>query len=172
MKKLFYITGLESSGSALAASIVGHVLGIVEFEHGKCLGGKYLVEKDDIVVVHRSLPYYRNPRKWLNLNEIQSEYRDYDRHFILTLRDRTISEKSRIRRFPDTNVLSAATDTDRAIGIIKQIMHSGEKYMLWSYEMFMLLKLDYLRSLYDFIGCKSTFVPDLIDANKNYLGGS
>ena len=39
--------------------------------------------------------------------------------------------------------------------------------MVWCYESFMYLKGDYLRTLYDFLGVESDFVPELFDTNRS-----
>jgi len=171
MKKLFFIMGLESSGSALVANIIGHVLNVIEFNQeewgGKCWGGKSIIKKESLTLIHRSLPYHR-PQKWVDLNDVIREYHDHERFFILTTRDQRITELSKVRRFGG-NMKSAAEDSIKAAKIITTVLKSQEKSLIWSYETFMLLGLDYLKILYNFIGVSSKYIPKLRDANPNYL---
>ena len=96
MKRLIIVTGFESSGSVFAARIVSFVLGkCSKFGdwNGYGWNGKY---GEKLVIVHRSMPYMRNPKRWIN--DLENEIallKDYSREFIICTRDLNISRISR-----------------------------------------------------------------------------
>ena len=116
-------------------------------------------------VCHRSLPH-RKPPVYANIEELISENcAEYEIYFILTTRDISISEVSRMHRLAKP-LSDTRTESDKAREIMIAVINSGYKYFVWSYETFMYLDKYYLKDLYSFIGVESDFIPDLYDANR------
>lgn len=165
--KCVFIIGPESSGSMLIARMLAEVLGIERY--GKWNGVGW-VDKGKHKVCHRSLPFnippqYPDITKWISNNE-----QDYEIYFVITTRDITISEVSRIKRFPKT-MEQVQKESKKAKDSITELLSSDEKCFVFSYEAFMFLKLAYLRRLYKFLGIDSEFIPDIVDGNKRRLTG-
>ena len=160
--KCVFVIGPESSGSKLVAKICSHVLGIHEFGHWD---GTAWSNKGEHAVLHRSLPY-QNPSIFPDLNQwVDNKRAEYDISFILTTRDISMSHLSRYERWEkQTETSERETETARAMMV--EILNGPEKSLLWSYETFMFLKMDYLKTLYDFLEVSSKFKPELIDGNR------
>lgn len=163
--KCVFATGPESSGSRLVAKICSHVLNIQKYGDWNGVGWS---NSDHHKVCHRSIPFGIPPRfpnleKWISENE-----KDYEIYFILTTRDTTISEFSRIERFPKT-LAEVRKDSKIAKELMKQAINSGHKYFIWSYETFMFLREEYLKSLYSFLEVESDFIPLLRDGNEKRI---
>ena len=161
-KKCVFAIGPESTGSMLVAKIISHVLEVHQYGDWDGVGWS---DKGSHKVCHRSLPYgfpskFPDVDKWIKENETE-----YDIYFVLTTRDITVSESSRIERF-SKNPEQVKEETGIAKDMMLKIMKGEQKYFLWSYETFMFLKLDYLKLLYDFLKVDSAFIPPLFDGNK------
>lgn len=134
--KCVFVVGPESSGSMLIAKIISHALNIDQYGEWNGAGWS---DKGMHKVCHRSLPYLIPPQypdidKWIHKNQ-----HDYDIFFVITTRDITISEVSRIKRFSKT-LEQVQKESKRASEIICELINSGQKYYIWSYETFMFLK--------------------------------
>ena len=161
MKKCIFVIGPEGSGSRVAAKICSNVLGIHQYGDWK---GNDWSDKGHHKVCHFSLPNGRPPKfpdvgQWVSENE-----KNYEIYFVLTTRDITISELSRFNRRAKP-FKQSQKESAKARDIMLMIINSRHKYIIWSYESFMFLREGYLNSLYEFIGVKSEFIPNLIDAN-------
>jgi hypothetical protein len=163
--KCVFTVGPESSGSMLIARIIANVLNVEKY--GKWDGVGW-IDKGKHKVCHRSLPFnippqYPNIAKWISDNK-----RNYDIYFVITTRDLTISEVSRINRFPKT-MEQVQKESKNARAVISALLNSDQKCFVFSYETFMFLELAYLKRLYKFLGIDSNFIPDIIDGNKRRL---
>jgi hypothetical protein len=119
-------------------------------------------------ICHRSLPYGLHAQ-FPDVEAMVADHRDrHDILFLLTTRDRTLSELSRRSRF-GKSAQQVSRETERARDIISSILRSEWPSFLWSYETFMLLGGDYLSLLYRFIGVESDFLPELRDGNAERI---
>jgi len=164
--KCVFVIGPESSGSMLIARICSHVLNIQRYGEWN---GVAWSDKGSHKVCHRSLPYgnppqYPDIKRWVSENE-----KDYDLYFILTTRDITISEISRFNRWSKP-IEQSQLESAKAKEIIATVINAGHSFFIWSYETFMYLEGSYLDILYQFLGVKSDFIPELIDANPGKIG--
>lgn len=161
-RKCVFVLGPEGSGSKLAARICADALGIRAFERwdgdGWCDEGFHRV-------LHRSLPYGDPPRFPDVVQWIRSHEDEFDLCFVITTRDRTLSEYSRLSRFPKSRQQVRAESEDAKATMV-EVMRSGEKYLVWSYETFMFLETAYLEELHRFLGVESDFAPRLVDGNE------
>ena len=99
MKRLVIILGFESSGSVFCGRVISYVLDkCSRFGEWKGYGWNGNIG-DDLVIIHRSMPYGRK-KKWMEelLEEI-SDMKNYSKEFIICTRDLNISKISRISRF-------------------------------------------------------------------------
>jgi len=160
--KCVFVVGPEGSGSKLAARICAAALGIAAFDEwdgdGWSDGGTHKV-------LHRSLPYGDPPRfpdvaRWIADHEGQ-----WDLYLVLTTRDRTLSHYSRMSRFPKS-LRQVRSESEEARAIMAEILGSGRKRFIWSYETFMFLGGAYLEELQRFLGVDSTVLPHLVDGNE------
>ncbi len=161
-KKCIFIFGPESSGSRLMSKTLAHALDIREFDRWD---GSGMICDDTHKVWHESLPAGVIP-SFPDVEQMIAEHeKDYSLYFILTTRDITISESSRIARFnkPHSQVHE---DSSMAREIMLKLMRSDRKIFIWSYESFMYLGQDYLNLLYRFLDIDSNFMPQLNDGNK------
>ena len=159
--KCVFVMGPEGSGSKLAARLCADALGISPF--GEWDGNGWC-EGQSCKVLHRSLPYGDPPRfpdiaQWVARNE-----GDSDLYFVLTTRDQTLSEYSRLSRFPKS-LSQLHAESEHAQAAMAEVMRSGQKYFIWSYETFMLLGADYLGDLHLFLAAESGSLPQLVDGN-------
>ena len=96
---------------------------------------------------------------------------------MLCTRDIHISERSRLFRsklVPGLNLSPQQfrDDSLKARKIIIDVMGRKLDYFLWSYETFLYLGRDYLRSLNRFLGVDADFMPKVQDGNVKYLVGN
>ena len=163
--KCVFTIGPESSGSKLIAKIISHALNI--HEYGEWDGFNWS-DKGKHKVLHRSLPS-GSPPKFPNIEQcISDNIRDYDIYFVLTTRDITISENSRMDRY-SKSLEQVQIESEKAKEMMAHVLHSGHKCFIWSYETFMFLRKEYLRLLYDFLDLDSDFTPPVADGNKNRI---
>jgi hypothetical protein len=164
-RKCVIVFGPESSGSKLVAKIIAHVLDVQSFGDwngaGWCVGEQHRV-------CHRSLPFGATPQFPDVAAMIQDHREGFDLRFILTTRDQTLSQASRVARFKKTPV-QLDEESARAREIILGILKSGWPALVWSYETLMFLRDGYLAQLYDFLGVTSDFMPTLTDGNAARL---
>lgn len=151
----------------LVGRVVAHVLGAADYGDWDGIGW---IDNGGNKVCHRSLPFgspsvYPNVRKWINDNE-----GEYELYFVLTTRDQTISEASRINRF-NKPVEQVQRESLEARQIIRDLLGSEQKCFIFSYETFMYLELSYLQQLYRFLGVESGFMPSITDGNRRRLLG-
>lgn len=172
-----FIIGPESSGSTLIAKIISTALNGDTGWNGRgfnCCntwncdresGFSKPCSKVKHLVCHRSLPFGENPEwppieKWTNM---------YDATFVICTRDATISSKSVLDRMKRTEK-DREDNRNRSTAIIKDILASNSRSIIWSYETFILLKETYLKQLYQFLEIESTYFPDsIVDANSKYI---
>jgi len=161
MNKCVFVVGPESTGSKLISRILADALGVVQYSQWDGTG---CVDNGKDKLCHRSLPYGIPPRYPDIADWINKHRDDYELFFVITTRDITLSETSRIKRFPK-NLGQVRRETKHAKMIISELLKSNNKCYIFSYETFMFLQIDYLRKLYEFLGIDSTFIPELIDGN-------
>jgi hypothetical protein len=160
--KCVFAIGPESTGSMLVAKVCAHVLDVAPFGEWN---GVAWVEGDSHKVCHRSLPYAQPPQ-FPDINQWIQENRDeFDILFVLTTRDISMSEYSRIERF-GKSMQQVQKESERAKSIMIDVMQSGFPFFIWSYETYMYLGLHYAKGLYDFLEVQSDFVPAIKDGNK------
>ena len=60
---------------------------------------------DNLVIIHRSMPYEKSPKKWLNnlLEEING-MDHYEISYVICTRDLNISKQSRLKRFDSEKI--------------------------------------------------------------------
>ncbi|WP_417608711.1 hypothetical protein [Owenweeksia hongkongensis] len=176
-EKCIFVIGPESSGSTFIAKVISTALNGDTGWNGRGFNccNKWDCDRENgftkscsevkHLVCHRSLPF-GEISQWPPI----SEWEDfYDANFILCTRDASISSNSvldRMKRTQKSRNLNLLKSTE----IIKDIIGSESKSMIWSYETFVLLQEAYLKQLYDFLKIKSDYLPDsIIDANSKYI---
>lgn len=166
--KCVFVLGPESSGSMLVARTLSHALGIHEYGQWDGTGWSER-EGAQHRLLHRSIPYNRPP-VYPDPEQLLTDAGDAEIHWVLTSRDVTLSEISRIDRFAST-MEECRSDTERARDTMLWIIsHRPEtEWSLFSYEAFMLLGKPYVDWLYRRIGLDSDFCPALKDANRKRL---
>ncbi|WP_422048935.1 hypothetical protein [Shimia sp.] len=168
MKRLLIVTGFESSGSVFLARVASHVLQKCK-TFGAWDGYGWNGDRgDDLVIIHRSMPYSRGPKKWFE--ELQDEIKDladYDVRFVICTRDLSISRTSRQLRFGGATATYKADDA-RARDIFANIMQTHE-YYIFSFESALALREIYYQDFYKWLGVESSFSPPLFDANAPYV---
>jgi hypothetical protein len=167
VKKAFVILGYESSGSVFTAKVISHVLGKCRHFgqwHGYGFNGQ---PGDDIVILHRSIPFMR-PKLWHDEPaEIFNIFEGYEVRFVICTRDLTISQRSRVKRFGGTEEDYQA-DSQRATELFLKIIDKHDCYV-FSYETMVALGLGYFKILYKWLNVESEFSPKIEDGNSPYL---
>ena len=149
-KKPVIVMGPEGSGSKLIAKICARALNLPH------------------AVMHHSLPRFFRP-SWADPAALVAEHEgEFDIYFVLTTRDITLSEMSRMERFGRTKE-QCQEHSERAKEIMSKVIRDGHKHFVWSYETFMFLGKLYLDALYQFLGVESDFIPPLVDGNKRRI---
>ena len=167
MKNALVILGYESSGSVFISKVVSHVLGKCNF-FGEWNGYGFNGEiGDQLVILHRSIPYGR-PKRWHdNPKEIKKIFGDYELRFIICTRDPTISQLSRIRRFGGSSS-DYFDDTSRATSLFAKVIRKYPFY-IWNFETMLTLGTSYFDDLYKWLNIESDFYPNVKDANRPYI---
>lgn len=168
MKDLLVITGFESSGSVFTARIASFALGkCKKFGdwHGYGWNGRI---GDDLVIIHRSMPYGRNPKRWHeDLKKEIEGINSYRKSFVICTRDLSISKLSRIRRFGGS--FQSYSDDDIVARSIFAKLMSSERTFIFSFESAVCLGDSYYQKFYEWLGVNSDFSPPLFDANEPYI---
>ena len=167
MKRLcVFVIGTESSGSKLIARILAHALGIEPY--GNWNGSGWAIsQRSPHRLCHRSQPYGSEGR-FSDIRQWNHDNRDFTIRYVICTRDVTISERSRRARWPGRRG-TFAEQTERARSLIRDVMRTCD-YTIWSYETFMFIGADYLRTLYCSLGIESDFVAiDTVDANPKHV---
>ena len=167
MKRLIIILGFESSGSVFCGRVISYVLDkCSRFGEWKGYGWNGNIG-DDLVIIHRSMPYGRK-KKWMEelLEEI-SDMKNYSKEFIICTRDLNISKISRISRFGG-DWSEYLRDDERATKIFSKII-KDENYFIFSYESAAALGGHYYITLYNWLKVESTFFPPFFDRNAPYI---
>ncbi len=167
-KDLVIVTGFESSGSVFLARTCSFVLGKSDrFEDWNGYGWHGDVG-DDLVIIHRSMPYGLHPKSWFaELKDEIADLADYRTRYIICTRDLTISRISRRMRFGGSDNEYRADD-EKARVIFDEIMTSFD-YFIFSFESALALRKSYYLDFYDWLGVESDFDPPLFDANRPYI---
>jgi hypothetical protein len=161
-----FVVGMESSGSKLVAKILSHALGIQPYGTWNGSGWSRSFASPHRLC-HRSQPYGHDSR-FSDIRRWNEENRDLAIHYVVCTRDATISERSRLARWPERRG-TFSEQTARARQIIREVLETCD-HTIWSYETFMLLGGDSLRWLYRSLGIDSDFVPaDIADANVKHV---
>ena len=166
-KKVVFVVGQESSGSRLVAKACAAAHGIAAFDDWNAIGW---VHGDSVSVCHRSLPFGTPPR-FPDIARWRRKYgTDHEIHFVLTTRDVTLSDISKMEVFGKSSRM-VQEEREKARCIYEEIMGGDDPYFLFSYETLMFLKELYWRDLYRFLGVPpdSGFFPDLHDANARRI---
>ncbi|MAX74275.1 MAG: hypothetical protein CMH66_11520 [Nioella sp.] len=168
MRTAIVVTGFESSGSVFISKTISHVNGsCLTFGDWNGHGFNRPIGEDGIVL-HRSIPY-RRPRRWHDdPAELHEIFIGYDRiRFVLTTRDLSISIASRMRRFGGTTE-DYLEDNRRTTRFLQSIM-AREDHFIWNYETMCAFQHVYFQQLYAWLGIESSFLPDVVDANRRFL---
>lgn len=169
MRNAWVVCGPEGSGSVLIAKTISHATGHCGF-YGQYSGYGYNSDTPcENLVLHRSLPYMRPKRFQDSLEaEVAGFSSNYDRvNYILTLRDRHCSVRSKMRRFGG-GAEDAESDYRVAMPFFEKLA-SDDSCFIWSYEAMVLLGKSYFLRMYRFFGIESDFFPEIIDGNAEYL---
>lgn len=167
-RKVIYIIGCEKSGSKFISRIIAEVLGVCK--HKEWDGSGTCPFQDNNIVAHFSQPHL-NPPQYSDIKLIENQHKDDDLRFVITTRDITISEKSRITTWwfhKHKNKKSVSKESDEAKKIIEYIL-TNHDYLIWSYETMNYLKESYLEVLYKWLGITSKTHFQIIDGNKKYI---
>lgn len=167
-QQLVVVTGFPSSGSVFGAQVVSYVLGkCTHFGQWSGYGwnGKH---GDDLVIVHHSMPYELNPKKWWPemLTELR-EFAGYEVRWLICTRDLSISRASRLLRWGG-KISEYYRDDLKAKKIFARLLQDETVFVL-SYESAMSLGDAYYRTLYDWLQVDSKFSPPTHDANAKYV---
>jgi hypothetical protein len=166
-KKALIVLGYESSGSVFTARVASHVLGKCAWFgqwHGYGFNGAI---GDDLVVLHRSIPWMR-PKQWHeDPRELLEMFTGYDVRFVICTRDLSISHLSRIKRFGGS-IADYQADSQRATALFTKIIETCPCFV-FSYETMVALGQVYFQELYRWLGVKSDFQPEIKDANAAYV---
>jgi hypothetical protein len=167
-RKVIYIIGCEKSGSKFISRIVAHVLGACEYENWDGVG--LCDSKNNCIVAHFSQPHC-NPPEYSDIKSIENQYKDDDLRFVITTRDITISENSRLETWwfhKHKTKENVAKESNEAKKIIEYIL-TNHDYFIWSYETMNYLRQSYLEVLYKWLGVTSKAHFKIIDGNKKYI---
>lgn len=166
-KNVVVILGYESSGSVFIGKVVSYVLGKCD-SFGAWNGYGFNGEiGDQLVILHRSMPYGR-PKRWHdNPEEIKEIFVDYQMRFVICTRDPTISQLSRTQRFGGSFTAYSA-DTSRATSLFAKVM-ARYPFYIWNFETMLTLGNSYFDDLYKWLDIKSEFYPTVKDANRPYI---
>jgi hypothetical protein len=166
-KKIFIITGPESSGSVFISQVIANYVGATKNiddwnGYGYC---KSL--KPNIKILHRSQPF-QSENKYFTLKQFKEEFKGMELYFILTTRYHEFSNLSKKKRFNRSN-----KDIDNNMSqsklILSEIIKSNEKYIIWNYETMLYLNEVYFDLLYDFVEGINKHYPKVKDGNINYM---
>jgi hypothetical protein len=166
--RLVIVTGFESSGSVFAARVISFVLGKCK-NFGDWSGyGWNGNNGDNFIIIHRSMPYGRNPKRWLeDLEQETSTLQSYSREFVICTRDLNISKQSRLNRFGGS-LVKYELDDKKASAIFNNLMRD-EKCFILSYETALALGDAYYQTLFDWLDVDTKYSPIIFDANKPYI---
>ena len=164
----YLIVGPESSGSVFISRVISRVVGACE-HFGQWNGHGFHASADGrILLLHRSLPYQR-PKRFDTAEQLLAPFTGCDTlKVVLCTRDPTISLLSKQRRFGDDPAAEGAADLARAVPVFAELLRRADS-LIWSYETMLLLGNEAFALLYDWLGVESSFLPDVIDANRAYL---
>jgi len=155
-KYTIFVVGPESSGSTYLSKLINRYLGYDEWD------GKNFNEAGTIC--HNSIP---NNGEFPSLKEWISYKNPV---FIWCVRDMTISEVSRFRRWGEREYKK---DTHQAKIILSELKRTGLPLFLFSYEGLCAYKDIYLDYFYDWLDkyakSKRLYPNDIKDGNNKYL---
>ena len=169
----FLITGLESSGSEFAATVVHSCLNNNSSEkwYGRSSPKGYEVGAN-IAILHRSVPHgkYLKISSWEDYQtNVTKGYKKF--YVIVTTRDEEISLQSSTRRFPSEGRNSTkAIDKNRES--LRDIFKNAENAFIWNYETVIILGNIYAKKLYEFINkpdCTFDVEEKMFNGNLKYL---
>ena len=169
-KKVFIITGPESSGSVFISQVIANYVGATKNINDWDGYGYCKSLKPNIKILHRSQPFVR-AEQYFTLKQFKEEFKGMGLYFILTTRYTKFSNLSKIKRFKrtkkdiDNNMLQSKL-------ILSEIIKSNEKYFIWNYETMLYLNEVYFDLLYDFVGGINKHYPKVKDGNIKYLPSS
>ena len=166
-KKVFLITGPESSGSVFISQVIANYVGATKNINDWNGYGYCKSIKPNIIILHRSQPW-GNANQYLTLKQIKEEFKGMDLYFILTTRYHEYSNLSKIRRFGRTEE-DINNNMLQSKSILSEIIRSNEKYFIWNYETMLYLNEVYFDLLYDYVGGVNKHYPKVEDGNKNYF---
>lgn len=151
------VVGTESSGSVFVSKIVAHVTGIAKFGAWDGYGIK---KSGSGFVLHMSLPTGRDC--------VYPEIDPYDySHIVITTRCNDASIKSKMRRWGKGR-RQAVKENEKAAKILIGLLQSEANVFVFSYEAMVLLDVDYLKRLYEFLGSDEVLSPQIKDGNAKY----
>lgn len=160
MKQGYIITGAESTGSVFISKCISKSMGYDSWD-----GYNLYEPSHEIKFLHRSQPWGES-QQYSDYKQLSKMFIGYDCKYIICTRDITFSNLSKHKRFNRTN---QEMERDHGVckSIISNIITSGEKHFIWSYETMVYLGDVYFDLLYDFLEVKSCDrnYPDVINGN-------
>jgi len=170
--RAYIVTGPASTGSVFISKVIAQACGLTH--KAKCgnlgytLGLKpYGCAGKNTLLLHISQPY-RSKYLYCDLKGFRSALEGYDLKFVLTTRDRTIIDESKVARFPWAQEANKH-NYEKSKEILRDIIRN-EKYFIWSYETMIYLDSVYFDLLYEFLEISPPLYPDNIkDGNKKYI---
>lgn len=164
------VLGLEGTGSKFLAKTLSYVLGkcnVFGEWDGSSYNNNIYVEN---IVFHRSLPYMRPKKNWIELeielNQLRSRYKVLN--YLIATRDLTCSINSKIARFGGSHQQGLQDYRDN-IEFLKTLLESEEHLFLWSYETMITYGDAYFRMMYEYFNINSGFIPPFMDQNSKYI---
>lgn len=166
-KKVYIITGPESSGSVFISKVIANYVGATKNIDDWNGYGYCNSINPDIKILHRSQPF-QNKNQYFTLNQFEEEFKGLELYFILTTRYIHFSNLSKKSRFGRTEQ-DIENNMLKSKSILSEIINSNKKYFIWNYETMMYLNEVYFDLLYNFVDGVNKFYPKIIDGNIKYL---
>jgi glycosyltransferase involved in cell wall biosynthesis len=108
-----------------------------------------------------------NPQPMVLVNGLKQA--GYDVYVVLTVRDGTIANLSKLREHTDGGMATAEEEMGEAVRLIQEVLEQHDQCFVCSYEALMLLGEPYVQQLYRFVGIESDYMPPLKNANPKYV---
>jgi hypothetical protein len=164
------VLGLEGTGSKFIAKTMSYVLGKCN-HFGEWDGSAYNANiYGENIILHRSLPYMRPKKSWVDLEIELVPLRHYYRNinFIVTTRDLSCSINSKASRFGDS-IQEAMQDYSDNIEYLKSLVSSEKHLFIWSYETMVAYGDVYFQMMYKYFAVDSNFTPAYTNQNLKYI---
>lgn len=168
-KTAIIITGPESSGSSFIGSVIAKAMKLSNNWSGRAYCNNLEPDperKNDTIILHRSLPFFED--SYLTRTEYKTLFKNYDIKYVITMRDISIVNTSKMRRFK-RSANTVKINYEKSKVILADIMRY-ERYFIWNYETMIYMGDIYFHELYKFLGTDSTHIPNSVEnGNLKYL---